>query len=101
MSLNIIIRGGGKNRSMSGEEMAEYLHRKNLKSIEREKHGYMERQLKARKDMEKEGNGGLLRPSAVYDAKTYFRHEQQNPGCMSDEGYKREYHRDNPESKID
>jgi len=100
MPLNIIIKGGGKGKQMSGEEMARYLATKNQKAMEREKAGYMARQLKAREEMKQEGNTDTLRPSAVYDAKTYFRHEQERPGCMSDPDYKREYHRDNPESKM-
>ena len=100
MPLNIIIKGGGKGSQMSGEEMALYLANKNQKAMEREKAGYMDRQLRARKEMEQEGNSDTLRPSAVYDAKTYFRHEGERPGCMSDPEYKREYHRDNPESKL-
>lgn len=98
MSLNIIVKGG-KKRVSSGE-MARDLYEKNTEAMAREKHGYMDRQLKARKQMERETGGDNIRPSAVIDAKTYFRHEQQNPGCMSDSTYRKEFFRDNPETKL-
>ena len=41
-----------------------------------------------------------MKVRAVYDAQMYMRHEQQNKGCMSDEGYLRELRRDNDEMRM-
>ena len=97
MPLNIIVKGSSKRRS-SGE-IARDLHDKTAKVIEREKAGYMERQLKARKQAEASGSESF-KPVAVYDARTYFRHEADRPGCMSDPEYKRDYLKRNPEAKL-
>ena len=97
MSLNIIIRGGGKGRQ-SDEEVAAGIARHNEESAVREKHEYRDKSRKIRKAAEKHRGGkGLLRLESVMDARTYFRHEQQNPGAMADDTYVNELLRDNPE----
>jgi len=97
MPLNIIIRG--KYKRTSNEELAENLHDHTARKIAEEKAGYMDRQLKARKAVEGTGSK-TFRPVAVYDAKTYFRHESDNPGCMNDPEYKKSYLKKNPEAKL-
>ena len=72
--------------------------RHNEDEAQREKHEYRDKARKLRKTAESvRGGKGLLRLESVMDARTYFRHEQQNPGSMSDESYRRELLRDNPE----
>ena len=72
--------------------------RHNEEEARREKHEYRDKARKLRKAAESiRGGKGLLRLESVMDARTYFRHEQQNPGSMSDESYRRELLRDNPE----
>ena len=99
MSLNIITHGMRRSKA-SNEEVAETLARANEEAAIREKHGYNERSRKLRKAAESINFGPGVRAKAVIDAKTYFRHEQQNPGCMSDSGYTKEFLRDNPETRL-
>lgn len=98
MPLNIIVKGKWKRTSSDGE-LARSLHDQTAQVISNEKSGYMERQLRARKAVEGTGNS-TFRPTAVYDAKTYFRHEADRPGCMSDPEYKKDYLKKNPEAKL-
>jgi hypothetical protein len=49
MSLNIIVKGGKRSGGMSGEEMAQYLAKKVDQQAAREKAGYKQRALAARK----------------------------------------------------
>ena len=79
--------------------MARELHDRTAKVIEAEKAGYMKRQLEAREKAEKSGSDSF-RPTAVYDARTYFRHEAERPGCMSDPEYRKDYLKKNPEAKL-
>ena len=99
MSLNIITHGM-KTRKVSNEEVAETLARANEKAVIREKHEYKDRSRQIRKAAESFNFGNGVRGKAVIDAATYFRHEQQNPGCWSDKQYTKEYLRDNPESRL-
>ena len=94
--MNIIIKNGKKKRS--SEEVAEMLAHHNEQAAIREKHEYKEKSRELRKAAEglREGKGGF-RLESVMDARTYFRHEQQNPGSMSDDTYRQELLRDNPE----
>lgn len=85
---------------VSNEEVAETIARSNEEAAIREKHGYKERSRKIRKAAENFNFGPGVRAKAVIDAKTYFRHEQQNPGCMSDSGYTKELLRDNEEMRL-
>ena len=97
MSINIIIRGGGKGRQ-SDEEVAAGIARQNEAAAVREKHEYRDKSRKIRKAAEKyRGGNGLLRLESVMDARTYFRHETENPGAMADDTYVNELLRDNPE----
>lgn len=98
MPLNIIIKGGSSKRR-SNEEVARALHDQTAKVIQAEKAGYMKRQLEARKHAENSGSDSF-RPTAVYDARTWFRHEAERPGCMSDPEYKKDYLKKNPEAKL-
>lgn len=98
MSLNIIVKGG--KRKDSSEETARHLAEQTDKAMERDKSGYMERQLQARKAVEGQRRDGDLRPSGVIDMKTYMRHEQMRPGCMTDSTYRKEFYRDNPECRV-
>ena len=98
MSLNIIVRkGGGK---ASDGEVAETLARKIDQDVARHKHQYTARARQIRKEAEQVKGGKGFRPVAVYDAETYARHEQANPGCMSDPEYRRDFLRDNPECRL-
>ena len=97
MPLNIIVRGKWKKTSDS--ELARTLHDQTAKKIAQEKHGYMDRQLQARKQFENSGSKDF-RPVAVYDGATYFRHMSDKPGCMNDPEYKRDYLKKNPEAKL-
>jgi flagellar basal body rod protein FlgC len=99
MPLNIITHGM-KAKKVSNEEVAETLARANEEAAIREKHGYKERSRQLRKTAEKWNFGKGVRAKAVIDAQTYFRHEQQSPGCMSDPGYTKEFLRDNPETRL-
>ncbi len=99
MTVNIIIKG---NKSkVSNEEMAERIAESNAQAVIREKHTYKERSRQIRKEAEKLDLPPGVKVRAVYDSRTYMRHEQANPGCMSDEGYLRELRRDNEEMRLD
>ena len=101
MSLNIIVRNGSRGR-VSDSEVAESLARRVDAEQAAEKAGYTDRMRRIRANADKNvKGGGDFKPAAVYDMATYIRHEQQNPGCMSDAQYKREFLRDNPECKLD
>jgi|TARA_Y100000588_G_scaffold234374_1_gene247950 hypothetical protein len=94
--MNIIIKNGEKKRS--SEEVAEMIARHNEQEATREKAEYKEKSRKLRQAAESLREGkGAFRLESVMDARTYFRHEQQNPGSMSDDAYRRELLRDNPE----
>ena len=99
MALNIITHGM-RTRRVSNEEVAETIARANEEAAVREKHGYKERSRKIRKAAENFNFGKGIQAKAVIDAQTYFRHEQQNPGCMSDSGYTKDLLRDNPEMRL-
>ena len=97
MSLNIIIKGGGKRRR-SSEETASMIARHNEKAAVREKATYQKRSRRIRKAAEDiRGGKGAFRLESVMDARTYMRHEQDRPGSMSDDSYRKELLRDNPE----
>jgi hypothetical protein len=100
MPINIMTHGT-RSRKVSNEEVAERIARANEQAVIREKAEYQERSRAIRKAAGKMNFGKGVRPRAVYDARTYFRHEQQNPGCMSNESYLRELRRDNPEIRLD
>ena len=87
---------------MSDSEVAESLAKRVDAEQAAEKAGYTARMSRIRAHADKNvKGGGDFKPAAVYDMATYIRHEQQNPGCMSDSEYKREFLRDNPECKLD
>ena len=100
MSINIMTHGT-RSRKVSNEEVAEQIARSNEQAAIREKHEYKDKARQLRKAAEGLNLPAGVRARAVYDARTYFRHEQQNPGCMTDEGYLRELRRDNPEMRLD
>jgi len=97
MSLNIIVKSGTNDRK-SNAEIAEGLARANEEAVVREKATYKERSRELRKAAEeiRKGNGAF-RLESVMDARTYMRHEQDRPGCMSDDSYRKELLRDNDE----
>ena len=97
MSVNIIIKSGTNDRQTHAE-IAEGLARANEEAVIREKATYKERSRDIRKAAEeiRKGNGAF-RLESVMDARTYMRHEQERPGCMSDESYRKELLRDNEE----
>lgn len=99
MSLNIIVKSGGRSK-ISDDEVAHHLAKREEERIVKEKHTYKERARKIRKAAENMQLPEGVRARAVYDARTYFRHEQQNPGCMSDPSYTRELLRDNEEMRL-
>ena len=99
MSINIITHGM-RTRKVSNEEVAETIAKANEESVIREKHEYKEKSRQIRKAAGKMNFPKGVRPRAIYDARTFMRHEMQNPGCMSDEGYLRELRRDNPEINL-
>ena len=96
MSLNIIIKSG--NNRKTNTEIAEGLARVNEEAVVREKSTYDKRSRKLRKAAEeiRKGNGAF-RLESVMDARTFMRHEQDRPGSMSDDTYRKELLRDNPE----
>lgn len=100
MSLNIIVKGGKKSGGTSAEEMAAYLAKKVDRQAEREKAGYRERALKARKYGQSVSGGKNFRAVRSVDLSTYMRHEQERPGCMSDPEYSRSFAKSNPETVI-
>ena len=96
MSLNIIIKSGDNRQTDA--EIARGLARSNEEAAHREKATYAKRSRKLRKGAEKFRKGnGAFRLESVIDARTYMRHEQERPGCMSDDTYRKELLRDNPE----
>lgn len=99
MPLNIIVKSGGRKK-MSDEEMAHHLAKQNEQAVIREKATYRDRSRQIRKEAEKINLPDGMKVRAVYDAQMYMRHEQQNKGCMSDEGYLRELRRDNDEMRM-
>ena len=97
MSLNIIIKSGTNDRATNAD-IAEGLARVNQEAVIREKAGYKKRSRKLRKAAEEIRKGsGTFRLESVMDARTYMRHEQDRPGCMSDDAYRKELLRDNEE----
>ena len=97
MSLNIIIKKPGQGGA-SSEEIAESMARHNKEAAVREKAEYREKSRKLRKAAESlRGGKGSFRLESVMDARTYMRHEQERPGCMADDTYRKELLRDNPE----
>jgi len=100
MPINIMTHGT-RSQKISNEQVAEKIAKANEEAVIREKHEYRERSRDIRKAAEKMNFGKGVRARAVYDARTYFRHEQQKPGCMSNESYLRELRRDNPEIRLD
>ena len=99
MSLNIIVKGG-KRSGMSGDEMARYLSKKVEAEAKREKAGYKQRALAARKYGKSVGGGKNFRAVRSVDLSTYMRHEQERPGCMSDPQYSKDFAKANPETVI-
>ena len=98
MPLNIIT--STKSKKVSNEEMAERIAQSNREAMIREKHEYKDRSRQIRKNAENFNFGNGIQGKAVIDSATYFRHEQQNPGCWADKSFTKEYLRDNPESKL-
>ena len=99
MPINIITHGM-KGKKVSNEEVAETLARANEQAAIREKATYKERSRQIRKAAEGFKSSQGVQVKAVIDAKTYFRHEQENPGCWADKQYTREALRDNPEMRM-
>jgi hypothetical protein len=99
MGLNIIVRSGSRGR-VSDSEISESLAKRIDAEQAREKAGYKERSRRQRAEADKLKVGKDFKPVAVYDMATYMRHEQQNPGCMSDPEYKRSFLKANPECKL-
>lgn len=98
--LNIITHGM-RTKKVSNEEVSETITRQNEQAAIREKHEYRDRSRKIRKAAEGMNFGKDIRVKAVIDAKTYFRHEQENPGCWNaGSGYTKEFLRDNPECRL-
>ena len=100
MSLNIIVKGGKRSGGMSGEEMAQYLAKKVDQQAAREKAGYKQRALAARKYGQSVSGGKNFRAVRSVDLSTYMRHEQERPGCMSDPQYSKDFSKANPETVI-
>ena len=100
MGLNIIIKKGGKK--MSREELSENITRQNERDAEREKHEYKEKSRELRRNAEKElpKQIGEFRLESVIDSRTYYRHAQDREGCWEDNGYRKEFLRDNPECDL-
>tara|TARA_B100001964_G_scaffold232046_1_gene287379 strand:- start:231 stop:536 length:306 start_codon:yes stop_codon:yes gene_type:complete len=97
MSLNIIIKSGTNNRKTNAQ-IAEGLSRANQEAVIREKATYDKRSRELRKGAEKFRKGnGAFRLESIMDARTYMRHAQERPGSMSDDTYRKELLRDNPE----
>lgn len=97
MSVNIIVKGGGKSRR-SSEEVAESVARVNEEAVVREKATYMEKQRQLRKVAEEHrDHKGEFRLESVMDPRIFFRHEQDRPGSMADDTYRKELLRDSPE----
>ena len=85
---------------MSGEEMARYLSKKVEAEARREKAGYKQRALAARKYGKSVGGGKNFRAVRSVDVTTYLRHEIERPGCMSDSEYSRNFAQKNPETVM-
>ena len=87
-----------------GPEFARGLERELRMEVAKEKVEYANRAARVAKVNQQllpneyiDGLGGKI---ASIDARTYFRWEQQNPGCWSDKGFFREFLRDNPEART-
>lgn len=98
MPLNIITRS--KTRKVSDSEVAHHMAKVNEEAAIREKHTYKERSRQIRKAAENLPEIPGMKARAVYDSRTYFRHEQERPGCMSDPTYTKELLRDNEEMRL-
>ena len=85
---------------MSDEELAHHMAKQNDQAVIREKATYKERSRRIRKEAENIKLPKGMKVQGVYDARTYFRHEQENPGCTSDESYMRDLRRDNEEMRM-
>jgi len=97
MSLNIIIKSGTDDRKTNAE-IAEGLARANQEAAVREKATYRKRSRQIRKAAEEiRGGKGAFRLESVMDARTYMRHEQDRPGCMADDTYRKELLKHNEE----
>jgi len=72
--------------------------RHNEEAAIREKAGYQKRSRHIRKAAEDiRGGKGAFRLESVMDARTYMRHEQDRPGCMADDTYRKELLKHNEE----
>lgn len=105
MTLNIISysrgRGYRKKSVVSDEEYSSQLADANDKRLAESNAGYMKRQLEHRKQFEgKDFSKAPLQPISTIDAETYFAHEMNNEGCMSDPEYHSDFVKSNPECKV-
>jgi hypothetical protein len=100
MSLNIIVKGGSTKRSQS-QVIAE-MEKRNREAVRREKSTYTERQRAVAKEGQAHAGQQLknMKPTAVIDARTFFRWEQMDKGFWNDKSSRDKFLRDNPECRI-
>tara|TARA_R100001510_G_C7638902_1_gene196701 strand:+ start:254 stop:568 length:315 start_codon:yes stop_codon:yes gene_type:complete len=101
MSLNIIIKGGGKNRR-SDEEYLAKLKARNEEEARIEKVTYKDRQRDVAKKHQHLKGESLkhMKPVGAIDARTFLRWEQQAPGFWNDDSSRNKFYKDNPECRI-
>lgn len=97
---NIIIKGGKK--SMSDNELNDYLAQKNEETARREKRTYKDRQRQVARDNEiaKGQQGKHFKQTGAIDLTSFVRMEQNDPGFWNDQKSRDAFMRDNPECRV-
>lgn len=86
-----------------GPDFAAGLYRELRMEVAQEKVAYANRAAriaKVNQQLLPESIDGLGPKIASIDARTWYRWEQEHPGCMADKSFLREFVRDNPEART-
>lgn len=85
-------------------EEAKALNDRVLRDVPMEKAMGVVRQAQIARVLEKTGSirrDGLGQRTGVVDARTFFRFQQEFPGCWNDKGFRDEFLRDNPQCRAE
>lgn len=87
---------------MSDDEINDYMARRNRDDVAREKASYKARSRAIAKENEsrKGEKSKNFKPVASYDARTFFRFQQQDPNFWDDKSNRDKFLKDNPECRI-
>ena len=85
------------------EELRDFINQKVWRDVEKEKAQAILRQAEIARVMEKTGSlksDGLGQKIGAIDSRVFFRWWQEYHGCWQDEGFIREFLRDNPQCRA-